>query len=305
MRPTNPPKWGGGYLFEYQVIAVDDGSVDSSLELLKELARLYSNLKVLHKENSGAAAARKFGIENSESDYLAFCDSDDYVEPDWLLTMYQYLIKYDADISMIGAFINDKNLETRKEEPYTVWEWNRDQSYRMFLEHKHLNGILWTNLFKRELFDDIEWNTEITIYEDGFLIWQILEKVNKIVKVLTPKYHYMYNSDSLTNRQYDFNRYKAYRTLTDRIVNDCKNKEQLRIYFTDAVKLQCKWTYQNLSSMVTSTYSNKDAQHDMLEILRQNAKITVFEMNGLINKLRAMLLMINPQLYKFAYKVLK
>lgn len=293
---------GGGYLFDYQIIAVDDGSTDSSLEILKKLSLRYQNLKVLNKKNGGAASARKYGIENSESDYLAFCDSDDYVEPDWLLTMYEYLVRYDADISMVGAYLNDKDLDQKHSKPYNIWEWNQDTAYRKYLEHVHLNGVLWTNLFKRELFDDLEWNMEMVLGEDDFLIWQILGKIKKIVKVRVAKYHYMYNSQSLTRKEYSFDRYKSYRILTDRIVSDCSSGEMQK-YNYEAKVMQCKWTYRNLSSITTSSYKNKIAEDAMASILRNNWRITLSITKGIRNKIIAILLMTYPPLVRAMYSL--
>lgn len=258
----------------------------------------------MHKENGGAASARKFGIENSESDYLAFCDSDDYVESDWLITMYEYLIRYNADISMVGAFLNDRDLDQKQSRPYKTWEWNRDTAYKKYLEHVHLNGVLWTNLFKRKLFDGLEWNTEMVLGEDDFLVWQIIGKVNKIVKVLVAKYHYMFNSQSLTRQPYTFDRYNSYRILTDRIVADCSCGEMQK-YNYEAKVMQCHWTYRNLCAITTSTYKNFKAEDEMASILRNNWRITLSITKGLRNKAIAIMLMLHLSLVRAMYKFLK
>lgn len=100
-----------GGVFDYQIVMIDDGSSDDTPAILDEYASTNKRLIVFHKKNEGPAAARKFGIDNSESDYLTFCDADDYVDKDWLLTMYKYLKLYNADISRIMAYINDNDVE--------------------------------------------------------------------------------------------------------------------------------------------------------------------------------------------------
>lgn len=64
---------------EFEVILVDDGSKDSSLEIARKWARNYSNIKVLHQENQGQAAARNLGLEVAKGKYLMFVDSDDFL----------------------------------------------------------------------------------------------------------------------------------------------------------------------------------------------------------------------------------
>ena len=294
----------GGYLFDYEVVVIDDGSTDNSPSILNELSKRFSQLKVLHKNNGGAAAARKYGIENSKSDYIAFCDADDYVDSDWLLTMYEYMIDYNADISMIQAYLNDRNISKIINKPYTVWEWNQDQSYRKFLEHIHLNGVLWTKLFRRDLFDNLDWGTSMKIYEDGYIFWQIIGKIQKIVKVLIPKYHYMFNNQSLTNSEYDMGKYNSYRMLLGRILSDCSNGK-LRIYRNEAITMNCIWTYNHLCYMLASSFQNKDVENDLVSILRNNTRTTIGHLKGSRNKLTAIIMMLNPTIVRILYRLLR
>ena len=61
----------------FEVIAVDDGSTDDTLEIAKKYQKKYSNLKVLHQDNKGAGAARNLGISEAKGKYIAFMDGDD------------------------------------------------------------------------------------------------------------------------------------------------------------------------------------------------------------------------------------
>ncbi len=299
------PKWcGGGQLFDYEIVVVNDGSTDSSDEILKQYAGQYPHLKVLSKENGGAAAARKYAIDNSESDYLAFCDSDDYVDPDWLETMYVYLKRYSADFVLLGAYINDTGISKEYKKPYAVWQWNRHDAFLKFFEHIHLNGVLWTNLFNRSLFDNIEWNTKLKIGEDAYIIWQILVRVNNVVKIRVPKYHYMYNPDSLTKQKYDYDRYYSIRTLLERIVNDCE-EEPLMIYRTQAIDMQYQWTFRSLYSMTLSNYRDSESQHQMQSILWKGGLTEWKKLTGWKHKMVAIALLISPSLTRRVYKLVK
>ena len=80
---------------EIEIIAIDDNSTDQSLEVLKEYARKYSNIKVYHNpENVGQSETRNRGIEVAEGDYIAFLDSDDYVNSGMYKELYEVAEKY-------------------------------------------------------------------------------------------------------------------------------------------------------------------------------------------------------------------
>ena len=71
----------------YQVILVDDGSTDSSGGICDDYAKLDSRFIAFHNSNAGVSATRNFGIEQAEGERLAFIDSDDYIECDYLASM--------------------------------------------------------------------------------------------------------------------------------------------------------------------------------------------------------------------------
>ena len=63
---------------EWEIIAIDDGSTDASLEILKKYRELDSRITIHEQSNQGAGPARNYGIKNARGDYIAFLDSDDY-----------------------------------------------------------------------------------------------------------------------------------------------------------------------------------------------------------------------------------
>lgn len=69
---------------DLEILLVDDGSPDNCPQLCDELARKDGRIRVIHKENGGVSSARNAGIEAAEGEYLFFCDSDDWVEPEML-----------------------------------------------------------------------------------------------------------------------------------------------------------------------------------------------------------------------------
>ncbi|MCR4596770.1 MAG: glycosyltransferase [Lachnospiraceae bacterium] len=95
-------------LQDIEIILVDDGSTDSSVEICDRYESLDSRIRVIHKANGGLCAARRTGIEASQAEYVGFVDSDDWVDPDMYSVLYERLIKEEADIITSG-FIRDED----------------------------------------------------------------------------------------------------------------------------------------------------------------------------------------------------
>jgi glycosyltransferase involved in cell wall biosynthesis len=84
---------------EFEVVAVDDGSTDSSGELLDAYARQHPHLRVIHQENSGwPGRPRNVGLAASRGSYVFFCDSDDRLAPEALRRMHEYAVEHGTDV---------------------------------------------------------------------------------------------------------------------------------------------------------------------------------------------------------------
>ena len=82
-----------------EVIYVDDGSVDSSAQIIKSAAEKDSRIKYYYKENGGVSSARNFGIEKANGEYIMFVDGDDIINKHAVELYYGSIIKANADIS--------------------------------------------------------------------------------------------------------------------------------------------------------------------------------------------------------------
>lgn len=101
-------------LSDFEVIVVDDGSTDGSLEIAKRYVSKDSRVTVLQQAHSFAGAARNLGIQHAQGQYLLFLDSDDYFEPVLLERAVHRIEETEADICVYGAnWLNDKTGEIR------------------------------------------------------------------------------------------------------------------------------------------------------------------------------------------------
>lgn len=140
-----------------EIIAVDDGSGDSSPAILDEFAQ-EGRIKVIHQSNGGPSKARNAGLAAATGEYVGFVDADDWIEPTMYGTMVENALKYHADIVQCGI-IRNENDRTHSALPSGVYDRERmiKEIYPMLIctpayhsRHQTLRGSVCCRLFRRQ-----------------------------------------------------------------------------------------------------------------------------------------------------------
>ena len=129
---------------EYEVIIINDGSSDSTLDILNSYKQTYSNLIIIDKENGGPSSARNAGLDIAKGEYVFFFDADDILEGDALSTMYETASEKQADL-LIGKY-DIFNRHT------TIAIHNLDDLIELEEIDKYNTDILWTFSLSNKLF---------------------------------------------------------------------------------------------------------------------------------------------------------
>lgn len=189
----------------YNVIIVDDGSTDRSLEIIKKYEKQYSNLTVICQKNAKAAAARNTGLKNATGEYIAFVDADDYVHKDYLRILYENMIAFDAEVSTCGYYKSSKDIfkeiDLSKNAPY--WRTNIDVMYECCDINKTAIVSPWCKLYKKELFQGIGY-PEGRTYEDLATTHKIMYKAKGIVTTDLTLYCYFNTPQSVVHGKYSY-----------------------------------------------------------------------------------------------------
>ncbi|MEI0489937.1 glycosyltransferase family 2 protein [Brachyspira pulli] len=241
-------------LKEIEIICINDCSTDSSLKILEEYAKKDNRIKIFHTEKSsgGPATGRNMGIEKSSGEYIAFIDSDDYIDQRFYEELYKTAKKYNADIinnlNIIEYYENGKykncfchinNYDKKAKLEYKIiFNKNAIMEHNKFF----LGWVIWNKLYKKSFI--IDNNMKFIIapsgYEDGSEDWAFnIELITKKpIAVCNHKFPYFYRirNDSLS-RNYISILPICYRAET--IINNklqCVDEEYKKIIISKMVE---------------------------------------------------------------------
>lgn len=146
----------GQTLKDIEILCVDDGSSDKSLEIMESYMHRDKRIKVICQKNSGAGAARNKGMSLAKGEYLSFLDADDFFEPDMLEQTYKKAKKQNAQVLVFGSDQYREDLGTFCQVGWTLRKHAlppyRPMDHRTFTENvfKVFVGWTWDKLFERE-----------------------------------------------------------------------------------------------------------------------------------------------------------
>ena len=186
-----------------QVVIVDDGSTDHSYEICKDYSSKYPFIELYHQPNTGVASARNLLLNKIKSEYVIFVDSDDWIEHTMIEDLMYYINMYDLDIITCGCIVERDKSSYPIECKIQIPEINtRHQIIKKFLLHNEINGSLCNKLVKTELLRNLNIDTTISYGEDALLMWQILQRVDRVGTIQTPYYHYRMNETSISHQKF-------------------------------------------------------------------------------------------------------
>lgn len=191
-------------LKEIEIILVDDGATDRSPEICDTYALKDQRIKAIHKTNGGLSDARNVGIEVSQGEYIAFLDSDDWVEPNFYEYLYNLVKKEDADIAQcdyIEAHTEDVQIDFKKHIKETIYT-GIEALGLLFGEEYVKTVVVWNKLYRRVLFEEIRF-PKGKVHEDEFTSYKVIHKADKLINSNLPMVYYRQREGSIMAE--DFN----------------------------------------------------------------------------------------------------
>lgn len=187
-----------------EIILVNDGSFDNSPQICDNYARADSRIKVIHKKNGGLSDARNTGIAASRGRYLAFVDSDDYIDPSYIAVLYYAAERNNCEISYCNYAIyrqekgTHKTINFRKPMPGVT---SGKKICKLTIRDFRSRAYVWNKLYKRELFfneDNIRFPK--MYFEDTATTARLMFFAKRVVVVDKCLYYYTKRKGSIVSR---------------------------------------------------------------------------------------------------------
>ena len=187
---------------DIELILVDDGSPDNCGAICDDFATRDSRIHVIHQGNGGLSAARNSGIDwvfaNSDSQWLTFIDSDDWIHKDYLMKLYTAAENHGVSISVCGLYWTDSMVEDGPVDGIPELAMDVED---LFVEHYYKSICACNKLVKRNLFEGIRFPVG-KLYEDAFVTHKLLFACDRAVVVDKDLYYYYNNPGSITRAQW-------------------------------------------------------------------------------------------------------
>lgn len=185
-----------------EIIVVDDGSTDHSSSICKDYAKKDKRIKIVRQKNGGLASARNTGLKNTKSGYITFVDSDDWIEKNYISTLYNGISENNADISIVRFFVDYANVACNESTGAKLKLTPKECIERMLYDDG-INVMAWGKLYRKKLFNDIKYPNGKN-FEDVATTYKLVLKSKLIFSNSTPLYHYQkIDQTSITNTKFN------------------------------------------------------------------------------------------------------
>ena len=190
---------------DFELILVDDGSLDDCGRICDEYAKIDNRIFTIHKENGGVSKARNIALDFATGEYICFCDSDDYIQKDYLETLYNALIETKSDCvscncTIIGDFSEKGKLTCKSQEYCIETSSKKEDFFKSCLSHEILIWAMWGRIFKKSIIDKNQirvCETCADFAEDLGFFLMYHSHCDKIVHINYAGYYYYQRNDSM------------------------------------------------------------------------------------------------------------
>lgn len=289
-----------------EIIIVNDGSTDNSIDIINEYANKFSNIKIINQENKGYSGARNTALEYVTGDYVGFVDSDDYIKPDMFEKLLTTAENNDADIVSCSFFrvYENESVAESNELFFNALNKNQQEHSSTIVSCPELildDAFVWNRLYKKELLqsNNIKFPNDIDFGEDTYFHRIALMHANIIEYVTEPLYFYRQNRPGAQTTLKD-KRNMAFLTNCEKLYEEAKKLEinGLYPYLNHLILSLCSTGYERIDNEYKNEYFSKFVS--LIHKIDKPFKISFpdYKNTGFVIKARyIMLKILHPILY--------
>lgn len=175
---------------DWELLLVDDGSPDASGQICDEWARKDSRIRVFHKKNGGVSEARNYALDRCRGEWLAFMDSDDWMEPQMLETLYGLVKEYQVPLAVCNFWDHYKDHSKKRDEQHVqteVLSWQK--AVERCLRNEGITSAIWCHLVHHSVYKNLRF-VKKHLFEDVDIYSRVFCNAQKLVYTPQPLYNY-------------------------------------------------------------------------------------------------------------------
>lgn len=234
---------------EFILVVVNDGSTDGSCDILNSYEKKDARVVLLSQKNQGVAKARNAGLEfvekSTDAKYIAFVDSDDILEPDFIRFHLLYLKKHKVDVSICSfSAIREKEKDIKKKIYKKTLMTKRDYIHMIFSYGEWSDvwgrgGTVWKQVYKLSAVSGIRFPEDKRLVEDEVYCVKVAKSVERFVYIPKELYRYRFRSGSLSRQKQFLKQLVCSRKLSLELSKDF-SKDLRMVIFQAYLKLLLK-----------------------------------------------------------------
>lgn len=256
----------------WELLLIDDGSTDQSYEICDEYAAKDQRIKAFHKKNGGVSSARNIGLDYATGEWITFCDSDDYVNSNWLDIYMSLINRYNVD--MVCQGMQKTGLDVFPKYCPGIDYYGDSKNALIHLKESLLLGFVWNKILKKSIIDKNElfFDENIVFMEDEEFILKYFKYCKMIACTANIGYNYVISFSSTKQKYSDIDNY--YVALS--------NFRSIKYIF----KSYYNHIYQSYLDMLTNSFFasyqlKTDDIKKRLNLYKKEVGRDVFKVNGL------------------------
>ena len=188
---------------DFELILVNDGSIDNSLNICNSYAKIDSRIKVIDKNNEGPGFSRNAGLKIAKGEYIGFVDSDDYISPLMYESMYKSAVKHQADIVQCGYIkVDEKGKVLTKSNYKNIVLNQNERCFKEYCKRNNIDNYSPCKIFKKETIKNIFFGN-YSYSEDAYFIIQAFLNCKRLVVLSSNYYYYVQTIGSACRRPYN------------------------------------------------------------------------------------------------------
>lgn len=199
-----------------EIILVDDGSPDQCGSICDTWALKDKRIKVIHKKNGGLSDARNAGLNLATGEFIAFVDSDDVVERQFVRYLIDTVCEENADIVECGVQKFCTDIEFPAETKGKVTSFSRTEALRELIFDGAIRQHVWNKLYRKSVIADIRFPVG-KLNEDEFWTYKIVGRAEKICRIENELYGYFQREGSIMGTRYSVRRLDALEAKAERL----------------------------------------------------------------------------------------